>query len=229
MKETLYEFCLRTGRQELLNQWDQEKNRSFTPGTITKGSRKKVWWKCEKGHEWQTLVSTRTGQNTGCPVCAGKLIIPGENDMASAFPELVSSWHSEKNGTLTPQMTSQYSNRRVWWICEKGHEWQTAVAHRTVRGTGCPVCSGKKVLAGYNDLCTTHPEIAIQWHPTLNGDLSPEMVSPGSNSKAWWVCELDHVWKAFIYSRTCNQKHGCPVCAGKVKKKTYVEMASKDN
>lgn len=61
------------------------------------------------------------------------------------------------------------------------------------------------------------PQIAAQWHPTLNGVLMPEMVTAGSKRKAWWICSEGHVWKAVISARTGRQKNGCPVCAGRVK------------
>lgn len=85
-------------------------------------------------------------------------------------------------------------------------------------GTGCPYCTNKKVLAGFNDLATVEPRIAAEWHPTLNGSLTPEMVTAGSRKKVWWECPLGHVWKAAIYSRTGKKKCGCPVCAGKARK-----------
>ena len=85
-----------------------------------------------------------------------------------------------------------------------------------MRNSGCPYCAGKKVLAGFNDLATTEPEIAAQWHPALNGALTPRMVTAGSHKKVWWLCAEGHVWKAAIYSRTGKQRRGCPVCSGVV-------------
>lgn len=205
---------LATSCPELAQQWHPTLNGELTPKELTFGSRKIVWWICEKGHEWQAPVYSRTGLNTGCPVCAGKVIIPGENDLAAAFPALALQWHPERNGTMTPQTISPYSNRKVWWVCEKGHEWQAIVGHRTQLGSKCPVCTGRKILAGFNDLATVHPAIAAQWHPTLNKDLTPEMVGVGSNKQVWWLCDYGHVWKAAVYSRTSKRKHGCPICAG---------------
>ncbi len=63
---------------------------------------------------------------------------------------------------------------------------------------------------------TLCPDIAAQWHPSLNGALTPEMVTPGSNKKVWWQCPEGHVWKSVVYPRTGAQQCGCPVCAGKV-------------
>lgn len=94
-------------------------------------------------------------------------------------------------------------------------------------GSSCPYCAGKKVLAGFNDLVTTEPEIAAQWHHTLNGSLTPQMVTAGSHKKAWWLWAEGHVWKAAIYSRAGKQRHGCPVCAGVVngkRKERYEKM-----
>ena len=85
------------------------------------------------------------------------------------------------------------------------------------RGNGCPYCANRKVLPGFNDLATAAPLVAKQWHETLNGALTPEMVTAGSHKKAWWQCSYGHVWKATIYSRAGVQQCGCPVCAGKAK------------
>ena len=88
------------------------------------------------------------------------------------------------------------------------------------RGDGCPYCANRKVLPGFNDLATAAPLVAKQWHESLNGALTPEMVTAGSHKKAWWRCSYGHVWKAAIYSRAGVQQCGCPVCAGKTRRKT---------
>lgn len=196
--------------------WHPTKNAELTPQKVTVGSRKKVWWRCEKGHEWQAVIYSRT--SNGCPICSGKLIVPGINDLSSVFPDVTLQWHATKNGALKPDSVSPFSNKSVWWQCEKGHEWQAVIASRT-RGRSCPYCSGVKVLEGFNDLATLEPQLAAQWHLTLNKDITPQMVTRGSNKRVWWQCAEGHVWKALIYSRTGRQGYGCPVCAGKVKVK----------
>lgn len=208
------ESDLVTRKPELAAQWNPTKNGAITPDQVTPGSHKKVWWVCPKGHQWQALVMARSA-GEGCPVCAGKAVIPGEGDLATLFPKLASQWDWEKNGALTPDTLSPYSNRKVWWNCEKGHSYQAAVAARTHRGRGCPYCAGKRVLAGFNDLATRYPQIAAQWHPDLNQGLTPDRVTAGSRREVWWRCPEGHVWKARIHSRTGKQKCGCPVCAGR--------------
>ncbi len=71
------------------------------------------------------------------------------------------------------------------------------------------------VQKGFNDLAAKAPDVAAQWHSTLNGNLTPEMVTPGSHRRVWWQCPLGYTWKAFVYSRTGAQRCGCAGTAGK--------------
>ena len=138
-----------------------------------------------------------------------------KKSLAETHPFIVKQWHPSKNGELNPRDISAGSNKKVWWKCEKGddHIWLSDVNSRK-RGRGCPVCVGKKVVKS-NCLATTHPEIAKQWHPTKNENLTPENVSSGSDKKVWWKCDKgeDHEWKARIANRVLGRK--CPVCSGK--------------
>ena len=129
-------------------------------------------------------------------------------------PLLLRQWHALRNGDLSPRQVSPGSHRKVWWRCERGHDYLAWIAGRTRQGSGCPYCAGTKVLPGFNDLATRVPQIAAQWHPTFNGALTPSMVTPGSHRKVWWQCSEGHVWKAVVHSRAGPQKCGCPVCAG---------------
>ena len=218
MKASLYDHCVAVGKEDVLAQWHPTRNGELTPKDISSGSTVKVWWRCPQGHEWQSPVYTRTGptRNDGCPVCAGKIVLPGFNDLASHAPDIANQWHPTQNGELKPDCISPYSNRKVWWVCGLGHEFQSTVAHRTRMGSGCPYCAGRKVLVGFNDLTATHPDVAKQWHSELNGELTPDMVTAGSNKKIWWECSEGHVWKTVVYSRTGPKKCGCPVCSGRI-------------
>lgn len=282
MRQTLYGFCCRNNKDLLLLQWDTEKNAPDTPQTVSYDSQRKMWWRCEKGHSWQTAVYVRTSgagcpyctgrkvgygndlaslypelaaqwdlrknaprkpsdvsagsqrlawwvcekghswraqiksrvSGCGCPVCSDRLVVAGENSLADVAPKLVCQWDAEKNGALSPEAVTPASNRKAWWKCPLGHSYSAVISSRALRGSDCPYCAGSKALAGFNDLAAKAPDVAAQWHPTLNGNLTPEMVTPGSHRRVWWQCSLGHTWKAFVYSRTGAQKCGCPVCAG---------------
>ena len=208
---------LQTAAPLLAKQWHPTKNGDLQPSQITPGSARKVWWRCESGHEWQAEVYSRTA-GRGCPVCSGRVIVPGENDLESNAPELAKQWCREKNGTLTPDRVSIYSNKRVWWQCPLGHQWKAVISSRTFSNNGCPYCGNRKLLTGFNDLQTVEPLVAAQWHPTKNEPLEPAMVMSGSAKRVWWQCTDGHEWKAVIYSRTGAQKCGCPVCAGNTRR-----------
>ena len=202
---------LGTVNPKLAAEWDDEKNGGLKPSMVMPGTSKKIWWRCPSGHEWQATINSRSS-GTGCPYCSGRRVIQGVNDLATVNPTLATEWNHEKNGDLTPSMVSQGSDRKVWWKCIKGHEWQSAISNRA-KGQGCPYCSGRKVLCGYNDLATKNPDIAAEWHPTKNNGLKPTMVSSGSNKKTWWKCKKGHEWKSTVSDRV--RGNGCPYCSGK--------------
>ena len=205
---------LATLMPELAAEWHPTLNGALTPQEVGIGTQKRAWWRCAKGHVWKAEILSRAKGGCGCPVCEGHAVVAGENDLATAMPELVKQWHPTKNGELTPDQLRPQSNKSVWWRCELGHEWKANVNSRVQGGSGCPYCTGRKVLEGFNDLATTLPEVAKQWHPTLNGALTPQQVTRGSHRKVWWTCPDGHVWKAMVYSRGSVQKSGCPICAG---------------
>ena len=203
----------------LTAEWDIEKNAPLTPQDVTTGSHKLIWWRCPKGHSYRSAVKTRA-QASGCPYCAGKNVLPEETSLAAEYPSIAKEWDAAKNVPLLPTQVISGTRRKVWWRCEKGHSYRAVIAQRVQRGDGCPYCANRKVLPGFNDLATAAPLVAKQWHESLNGALTPEMVTTGSHKKAWWQCSYGHVWKATIYSRAGVQQCGCPVCAGRTKHKT---------
>lgn len=215
------ETDLATTHPHMVELWS-DRNK-LSPVEVTAGSHKKVWWICSKGHEWEALIGSVVMDGCGCPYCAGKRAIPGETDLATLRPDLMEWWDYEKN-TLNPREVTVASHDKAWWKCELGHSWQAVVFSRTrENAAGCPYCTGRKVLPGFNDLATLKPKVADEWYQTLNGQLRPEEVSVGSNKKVWWKCRAGHVWKAAIYSRTRKKGAGCPVCTGVVKQKEAIK------
>jgi hypothetical protein len=212
------DYNLLVSYPKIVRQWHPVKNRKLKPTMVTQSSRKKVWWKCDKGHEWQATVVARSKRNTGCPYCFGRKPSK-EYNLLKIHPEIVKQWHLTKNRDLNLDKFTPGSKKKVWWICDKGHEWQAYIKNRSIRGQGCPYCAGRKI-SKKNNLLKIYPEIAKQWHPTKNRDLTPDKVTPGSNKKVWWKCNKGHEWQAIIINRT-KRSSGCPYCVGK--------KASKDN
>ena len=202
---------------EVAKQWHPTLNGDLTPNDITKGSVKRIWWKCNKGddHEWEASPNNRTNSKTKCPICSGTKVALS-NCLATTYPKIANEWHPSLNGNLTPFDLTSGSSKKVWWKCNKGddHEWEATLSNRTRGGDGCPVCSGAKLVLS-NSLSSVYPEVAEQWHPTKNGNLKPENIYKGSHKKVWWKCNKgdDHEWETSVVLRTFN-KTGCPVCSG---------------
>ena len=194
---------------ELEKEWDYDKNTGINPQKISNGSHEKVWWKCSKGHAFQSIIRERV-KGAGCPICNNKKILKGFNDLATTHPILAQEWNYEKNLNLTPSQIGAGSSKKVWWKCYNGHEWEATISHRK-NGNGCPYCSNRKVFQGYNDLSSVHPDIALQWNYERNGTLSPHDVTPACNKKIWWICEKGHEWEATVLNR--HQGNNCPICA----------------
>ena len=140
--------------------------------------------------------------------------------LAETHPELAKQWHPTKNGDLTPLGVTYGSKRKVWWKCDEAedHIWDASLNNRSkqkndkAKSNGCPFCGGNKVALS-NCLATTNPDLAKEWHPTKNGELTPKDITNGNDKKVWWICDKadDHEWEAVIHSRTYGI--GCPCCS----------------
>ena len=210
---------LQTVNPALASEWNYEKNGGLTPIEVIANSNKNVWWKCNKGHEWQTAVIYRNN-GTKCPYCSNKKIIQGYNDLTTCKPSLSQEWNYEKNGNLKPEQFSIHSGKKVWWKCNKGHEWETTIKHRSY-GRGCPYCSGRHAIKGENDLQTINPHLAKEWNYEKNNGLTPSDVLSRSNKKVWWKCKNNHEWMATISHRT--EGTSCPVCK-KINKRKKIDI-----
>lgn len=211
---TLNDYCKLNNKEHLLQEWNHLRNGNITPKDISWGSNKNFSWKCLVcGYEWSARLADRTRGNTGCPACAGKVLISGVNDLASQFPQIAKEWHPTKNESLLPSQVRANTLKKVWWQCSLGHDFLQSINLRTKRNHKCPYCSNQKVMPGYNDLHSKYPEIAKEWHPTKNATLSPQNVSAGSKQKVWWVCPNGHEYEQAITKRV-SRNQGCPYCSG---------------
>jgi len=213
--------CLETCFPGLSTEWHPTNNGNITPRDVIAGSNKKYWWVCKKGHEWQANPSKRI-EGKGCPYCS----VPArkvchENCLATLRPEIVSEWHPIKNGNITPKDVIAGSNKKYWWLCKKGHEWKISPNGRR-RGSGCPYCSNN-ILCEDNCLATKFPEIAAEWHPTKNGNITPRDVIAGSGRRYWFQCKNGHEWKTILANR--SQGNDCPRCCESKGEKRLIEIA----
>ena len=229
MGKSLKEWCMEHERQDILARWDKENIEE--PEKLSYGSEKKVSWICEFGHRWEASPNKITSKKTsGCPYCANQKVWKGFNDLSTFRPEVAQEWNFEKNKNLTPDQVTVCSNKKVWWKCKNGHEYEASINQRTrkERGEGCPYCANKKLLPGFNDLKTVCPEVAVEWHPFRNGNFRPEDVFASCGKKVWWICSKGHEYQQSLNARVKKgeRKSGCPVCAGKRREKGVNDLES---
>lgn len=214
----------------LMSEWDFDKNNEIglNPNSLSFSSSKKAFWKCKNNHIYQTSIKDKVRRNQKCPICQNKIVIKGINDFETNYPELLRDWNYSKNKGIIPSELSLNSSKKVWWKCNKcKHEWQTTIAHRTIRKQSCPVCTNRFVKIGVNDLKTTNPSLAKEWNYNKN-TITPEQITAGSHTKVWWICsKCGHEWQAQIKSR--NNGCGCPECAKKYRKKPTYKKPRESN
>ena len=208
----------------LAKQWS--KKNKIKPTEVSIGSHKKVIWRCKKGHEWEAVVKSRTINKTGCPYCSHNKVLAGFNDLATLLPDIAAEW-SDRNYPLLPTQVTVFANRKAWWKCKDcGREWNTLISTRS-GGSKCPYCSGYIFSKGFNDLQTTHPEIASEWSEK-NLPLKPDEVNAKSRKNVWWKCrKCGNEWKSVVNARVKGTV--CPVCAEREVLAGYNDLATTDS
>ena len=201
---------LATVLPEIASQWHPSKNDKSASEVFPK-TNKKAWWICSKGHEWQASPNSRSNGH-GCPVCAGKKALSGDNSLADTHPELVKEWDYERNGDFSPENTRRGSHFQINWICSKGHNYKATISDRTnpSKKRGCPYCSGRKVIVGLNDMATTHPDMQCFHDDGSKVDMTT--ISAGSGISYMWKCDNGHKTYAPAY-QAIKWMQGCPQCS----------------
>lgn len=200
-------------RPELVLEVDPLLNPDIVLENLTATSQKALWWRCKSNsaHVWKQRIATRSSSKVGCRFC----LLEKEN-LAVRYPEVAQFWHATKNGDLRPTDVMPGTERKVWWWCPEDveHDYESSVYSRAVTKTGCSFCGGIK-LDTKRSLAVHNPEFAKEWHPFLNGELTPSNVSYGSGLYVWWRCVKDdkHEWQDVVSKRTIKNAE-CPFCTG---------------
>lgn len=118
---------------------------------------------------------------------------------------------SQLVGDEDPKEIPAGSNKVKTWKCPKtGFTWETTVHNRLKGSEDSPFISGRKVVQGFNDISTTHPEHARFW--SKNNTLLPTEVSYASNKKALWICPVSEIeYEQVIAQRTKSDPRSSPI------------------
>ena len=216
---------------ELEAQYDAAENVSTTFRDIVASGKEKLVWKCPQGHRYEASPVRFVQGFARCRTCYPQRAVhrsawDPSRALSVKFPDLAKEWAADLNSAeLSPNSVTYGSNKKVWWRCSLGHEFQAVIATRAFQGNGCPFCSGKRVLVGFNDLPTTHPHKVQFWDYSRN-TRSPTEVTAGSNKAFFWRCKLGHSFQNTPHF-FAGQGHGCSVCAGKELLKGFNDLKTR--
>lgn len=195
-------------RPDLIKYWDYKKNKDVSPHEITPKNSKKVWWICGKCDSSYDMSVYNKNNEVGCPYCSGQRA-NHTNSLFSLNPKLADQWHPTLNKVLTPHDVTPGSSQRAWWLGKCGHEWDTDVSDRVQYNTGCPYCSGNKILIGFNDMWTTNPDLAGLLAVPEDG----YRYMQNSSKRTDWKCgNCGEDVKNKSISTTCKNGLSCPNC-----------------
>lgn len=197
-----------------------ELNKYIDPWKISKGSTKKLWWKCQNHnscneHFWEAAPANKCG----CPFCAGKKTCScvGSNLLKDKYPEYFSQICKERNENINLNEITYRSKKQLWWVCPINpcgcHIFQDSVNNFIRRG-GCIYCSEHPKICKHTSIMSNKKwKKEFDWE--LNENIDPYEISLYSNDKLWWKCTdhtscNEHIWKVSPGSR-----HGCPWCSNK--------------
>lgn len=190
---------------------------------LTHGSdSRNVWWLCPVCQkEWSCTAFRRIHKQQNCPTCEANKF-PIDQSLGYCYPHLLAEWDHERNAPLTPFIISSYSQRSIWWTCQKcDHQWSARPHSRTRQKTGCPVCQRKKhrehlkkinLIVRENNLSVTHPHLEIAWDQEKNYPITFKHVTPGSQRRTWWMCpHCNHSFSKLTFS-LINSTQTCKEC-----------------
>lgn len=181
--------------------WDEEKN-GIPSNRVLWSDQNSRWFRCPEGHSYQrTPFRMLNSYNKGidgkdlCPICKGTEVLKGYNDIASMNPLALRYWDYNKNGDNTPETVYYRSHVQYWFRCGEGHsflkrpnEFYLQLNNVGMSAEGCPVCSGNRLLIGFNDLETMFKELVDSYWDFSRNKKKPNEVLAYARTDYWWKC-----------------------------------------
>lgn len=226
---SLQDWCLAFNHEELLKEWDGDRNGGLLPRDVPYSSQEKAWWKGSCGHEWRASVRDRVYDGNGCVYCSRARILPGYSSAASLAPATLKLWHPTKNGDLTPADVSDRDHRRFWWQCPVcGYEWQEGLRKTNSHSRTCPSCNKERsgyLVAGRNR-ASDKERLSELWAGDLNGGMALDKCFTKAKKPFWWRGKCGHVWKARIDRVSVIKGEPCPYCGNRKLLKGFNDLAT---
>ena len=167
-----------------------------TPNKVTKRSKEVYWWVCPKGHKYQESVERRAlARRSGydyrnlCPYCSrsDNFISTCKGKYGSVADTVFASEFDVKRNGVNPEDVFKNSRDVYWWKCSRyGHSFLKKPRERVHSDGSCPICLGREVLEGFNDVGTLKKDLVPYW---IDSEKSYTEVTSGSSYEALWKCK----------------------------------------
>lgn len=213
----------------LINEWDWGKN-EIDPSKVSRGSIKKRWWICDKGHSFYMSPNSRTNKTKkqNCPYCSGRKVIKGKNDLLSKHPELKELWDWEKN-EYSPEEMSYSTQKEVFLKCSKGHSFSRKPSNSTKSKITCRKCTGYYITSETSVLAKIGDDANHLW--SEKNKIGPkESKSDDKKNRIWWKCELGHEWQCAALHQLKRYKKDdwCPICSNRKLLPGFNDLLTRD-
>ncbi|WP_439564940.1 zinc-ribbon domain-containing protein [Microcella sp.] len=195
---------LMTTHPEIAGEIDDD----FAPALLSKASDHITSFRCPSGHRYQRRIVDRVA-GKGCLTCTEDGLRASKQSIVDTHPEVANEWHPWRNHQRKPEHFSFGSRETAWWLCPRGHAFESRIERRTRANYRCGMCSKREFAPGVNDLATTDPELVLEWHPHKNSASASELMS--IDKLFWWKC----IASGHEYEQTVDHRRksmGCPQC-----------------
>ena len=209
---------------KLMKYWDFEKNTAIglDPNTISAYSPEPAYWWCRKcGYKWPAQIRNRSAISDGCPFCdAHKVIIPGQNDILTLFPEFTDLFDVKSDAPLDLSTCGLSCNQDVHFRCKKcDYEWDSKLCGRfgtDVLGNkylrDCPSCRDRSMRRIPYSL--EYPELVPLFSSEHNECTLDDITVGQSRTRLfYWICPDCHKdFTAHLFTVIDYIKNGTPIC-----------------
>lgn len=203
-------------KKNYLEYWDYKKN-IVNPLEVNENDTQKYWWLCKKNHSYKKTIN----HAMECPYCSGELLLTDFNDLKTKYPKLAKEFDCDKN-KITPNKVSYKWTKSYHWNATCGHTFKQTINERIKNKYKCPYCTGKEILAGFNDIITLNPELSASWDYNLNTNIDITKIKPDTARIVWWICKDGHHFKESIKTRFYEGEK-CPYCLNETTPEIYPE------
>lgn len=197
--------------------WNSKKNKYRSPGSAkVKQIKRKYVWNCECGKEFCCSIPHLVHNKWQCDECKEKESKKWirEHSVALFTPQIAAMWDYEKN-ELAPEEVTIYDTNEFWFTCihDNHDSYKMNLQWKIASEVPCPYCDGSKILPGFNDFGTLHPDALRTWDYDKNDSCDPREYGSASSLSFNWKCfDCGYEWRTSIASRV--RSCGCPKCTG---------------